>query len=158
VTNELTISADKDIQSSDPVDEMYVFRSLETKICTHRKPLSVLLSNRHKYGMEEYPSYSEFVMMLREKDQKFIDMINKLEYDILQGANYANAVDGVDEENFVKIKGSQVLHSMLAKDKGIDKKTEVKTVENTQNNFYGTDQGVLKEFKECLTNHLAKNS
>lgn len=137
--------------SSDPQDEMYIFRELESKICTHRKPLSALLSNRHKYGMEQFPSYSEFVLMLKNKDSKeFTDMVKKLEYDILQGANYANAVDGVDEENIIKMKGSQLLHGMLAKDKGIEKKAEVSKVENQQNNFYGIDPAKLKELKECL--------
>jgi len=157
MTNELTITAESDIMSTDEADNMSVFRNLEEKICTHRKPLAVLLSNRHKYGMADYPSYSEFVMMLKDKDQAFVDMIHKLEYDILQGANYANAVDAVDDENIIKMKGSQLLHGMLAKDKQVSK-PDIKKQENVQNNFYGLDQNVLKEFKECLMNHSAKNS
>jgi len=147
--NDLTITADKELMSSDPQDELYIFRQLETMICTHKKPLSVLLSQRHKYGMSEFPSYSEWCLLLRNKDQKFVDMIKKLEYDILQGANYASAVDGVEEENIIKMKGFQLLHGMIAKDKQSDK-SEIKKVENTQNNFYGIDNEKLKELKECL--------
>lgn len=148
--NDITIIADKDIVSSDPEDELYIFKTLEEKICTHKKPLSVLLSRRIHFGMTDFPSYSEWCLMIGKKDKKFQDMIKKLEYDILQGANYANAVDGVDQENIIKMKGSQLLHGMLAKDKGIDKKTEEKKIENQQNNFYGVDPEALKEIKKCL--------
>jgi len=97
------------------VCDMKFMSELSEKISTHKKPLSYLLNNRIECGMADFPSYPEYIVLLERVDPKFKLIMKQIEDEILRGSSYSGVVDAVDKDDFIKIKGNQILHSMVGK-------------------------------------------
>lgn len=104
--------------------DMNFLSELGEKISKHRKPIAHLLNNRHKYGLAEFPSFAEYLTMLETADPRFKAIISSLEDKSLQGESYSGAIDALENDDFLKLKGNQIVHGMVAKDRSSVKKED----------------------------------